>query len=143
MFGTLFLSKNQKLVKKWRKEHEEIVILAYKVIAEYAKNNIDATKQALSDLTKITINHVMIEDIEFFKLSKEKDLDGRTKELTHDFVNSFKTTKLALMDFLIKYSHSETPLDEHFFSTFNELVDVLRERINYEDNNLYDLLAKN
>jgi len=35
MFGSLFSSKNQKLVKKWEKENKKIVVLAHNVIAAY------------------------------------------------------------------------------------------------------------
>ena len=142
MFG-LFSSKNQKLVKKWQKEHERIVELAHKVIGEYSKNNYTAAKKALKELNTLAVDHVMNEDIEFYKLMRdEKRIDSKTEVLVDDFIKSFKQTKLALMSFLSKYSKDEIPLDEDFFKTFNEIVEVLAERIDFEEKNLYSKLKE-
>ena len=72
MFGSLFLSKNQKLVKKWEKEHEQIVVLAHKVIAAYSKNDYDAAKKELGLLNNLAVDHLMNEDIEFYRLLKDQ-----------------------------------------------------------------------
>jgi len=142
MFG-LFASKNQKLVKKWQKEHEEIVELAHKVIGEYSKNNHEGAKKALQKLNALAVDHVMNEDIEFYKLMRDdKRIDSKTEVLVDDFIRSFKKTKLALMEFLSKYSKPEVPLDDEFFKTFNEIVEVLAERINFEEKNLYSKLKE-
>ncbi len=143
MFDFLFSSKNEKLVKKWHKEHEEIVELAHKVIGEYSKNNHDAAKKYLKKLNDLAVDHVMDEDIQLFKLTHdEKSIDPKTEVLVEDFIKSFKKTKLALMDFLSKYSRPETPLDDTFFQQFNDLVEVLGERINFEERNVYSRLKE-
>jgi len=143
MFDFLFSSKNAKLVKKWHKEHEEIVELAHKVIGEYSKNNHDAAKKYLKKLNDLAVDHVMDEDIQLFKLTHdEKSIDPKTEVLVEDFIKSFKKTKLALMDFLSKYSRPETPLDDTFFQQFNDLVEVLGERINFEERNVYSRLKE-
>jgi len=140
MFG-LFSSKNQKLVKKWQKEHEKIVELAHKVIGEYSKNNHDAAKKAVVELNSLAVDHVMNEDIEFYKLMRdEKRIDDKTEVLVDDFIKSFKKTKLTLMSFLSNYSKPDVPLDEEFFTTFNQLVEVLGKRIEFEEKNLYSQL---
>ncbi len=142
LFSSLLSSKNQKLVKKWIKEHEKIVLLAHKVIAEYSKNNHNTAKKALNELNELAVDHIMNEDIEFYKLLKDhKRSDTQTEQLVDDFVKSFKGTKAALMSFLTKYSRPETPLDDEFFKTFNELVDILAERIEFEEKNLYKALS--
>ncbi len=85
----------------------------------------------------------MNEDIEFYKLMRdEKRIDSKTEVLVDDFIKSFKQTKLALMSFLSKYSKDEIPLDEDFFKTFNEIVEVLAERIDFEEKNLYSKLKE-
>jgi len=138
MFGTLFSSKNKKLVTKWEKEHEEIVVLAHKVIAAYSKNDHKTAKKELKALNSLAVDHVMNEDIEFYKLLKDqKRNDSKTELMVKEFTKSFKGTKIALMNFLTKYSRPETELDEEFFTTFNELVEVLGERITFEEENLY------
>jgi hypothetical protein len=143
MFEFLFSSKNEKLVKKWHKEHEEIVELAHNIIGEYSKNNYDGAKKYLKQLNVLAVDHVMDEDIQFFKLThNEKSIDRETEILVHDFVQSFKKTKIALMDFLSKYSRPEVPLDETFFKQFNELVDVLGDRIDFEEKNVYSRLKE-
>jgi len=143
MFEFLFSSKNEKLVKKWHKEHEEIVELAHKIIGEYSKNNHEKAKQYLKELNDLAVDHVMDEDIQLFKLThQEESIDRETEVLVQNFVQSFKKTKLALMDFLSKYSRPEVPLDETFFTQFNELVDVLGDRINFEERNVYSRLKE-
>lgn len=141
MLSTLFLSKNQKLVKKWTKEHEQIVILATKVIGEYSKNNHDNAKSALKKLNTLAVNHVMNEDIEFYKLLKDKKrLTPTNESYVKEFTKSFKGTKMALMNFLSQHSRDDVVLDDAFLANFNELVAVLGERIEYEEKNLYSIL---
>ena len=143
MFG-LFSSKNQKLVKKWEKEHEQIVVLAHNVIAAYSKNDHKKAKKELKALNELAVDHVMNEDIEFYKLLKDqKRNDSKTEKMVKDFTHTFKDTKIALMNFLTKYSRPEIELDEEFFTTFNELVGVLGERIAFEEENLYVKLNAN
>ncbi len=141
MFGFLFSSKNQKLVKKWHKEHEDIVVLAHKVIAAYSKNNHDDAKKELKALNILAVDHLMNEDIEFYRLLKDqKRLTGDTEVMVKEFTQTFKGTKIVLMNFLTKYSKPDTILDEKFFNTFNELVGILGERIAFEEENLYKQL---
>ena len=138
MFGSLFASKNKKLVTKWEKEHEQIVVLAHKVIAAYSKNDHKQAKKELVALNELAVDHVMNEDIEFYKLLKDqKRNDSKTEKMVKEFTKSFKGTKIALMNFLTKYSRPETVLDDEFFTTFNELVGILGERITFEEENLY------
>ena len=138
MFGSLFASKNKKLVTKWEKEHEQIVVLAHKVIAAYSKNDHKQAKKELVALNELAVDHVMNEDIEFYKLLKDqKRNDSKTEKMVKEFTKSFKGTKIALMNFLTKYSRPETVLDDEFFTTFNELVGILGERIAFEEENLY------
>ena len=144
MIKSLFLSKNQKLVKKWKKEHEQIVILATKVIAEYSKNNHHKAKDLLKKLNVLAIDHIMNEDIEFYKLLKdEKRLTQTNEKSINQFTKSFKNTKMALMNFLSKYSREDEKLDNNFFTSFNDLVGVLSERIDFEEKNLYTILYEN
>jgi len=144
MFGSLFESKNQKLVHKWKKEHEEIVVLATKVIEAYEGNDHDKAKQALKALNVLAVDHVMDEDLKFFNLMKEESdrIDKHTQRMVKDFVHSFKHTKVSLMNFLAKYANSDVPLDGTFYITFKELVDILAQRISFEEANLYSKLDK-
>jgi ribonucleotide reductase beta subunit family protein with ferritin-like domain len=143
MFFSLFSSKDKRLVKKWKKEHEQIVVLAHKVIAEYSKNNPEGAKKELKALNDIAVDHLMDEDIEFYRRLKDSGkLDSLTEKLIKEFVATFKGTKMALMDFLTKYTRPEAVLDDEFFKKFNELVEVLGERIAFEEENLYSILEK-
>ena len=142
MFWSLFSSKNQKLVKKWVKEHEQIVVLAHKVIADYSNNNHAATKKDLVSLRELAVNHIMTEDLEFYKLLKDKKrFDSKTEKLIDEFTDTFRDTKLVLMDFLSKYTRTDAVLDDEFFKTFNEIVGVLAERIAFEEKTLYATLS--
>jgi len=142
MFGSLFESKNQKLVHKWEEEHKEIVALATKVIEAYDANNEKAAKQALKKLNSLAVDHVMDEDLKLFKLMKEESgkIDPKTQAMVEDFVAGFKHTKVALMNFLAKYASPDVPLDGEFYTTFKELVDILAQRISFEESNLYSKL---
>ena len=141
MFSSLFLSKNQKLVKKWKKDHEKIVLLTHRVIAEYSKNNHTSTKKALVELNNLAIDHITNENVEFYKLLKNNNkFSNKNKKQTEEFIESFKETKMTLMQFLTKYSRESTPLDDEFFTTLNRLADVLVERIAFEEENLYALM---
>ena len=71
MFSSFFLSKNQKLVQKWKSEHEQIVELATKVITSYNDGKVNIAKDALVDLRLVTLNHLMAEDMEFVELLKD------------------------------------------------------------------------
>jgi len=142
MFGSLFESKNQKLVHKWEDEHKEIVNLATKIIEAYNANDMKTAKKALKKLDSLAVDHVMDEDLKLFKLMKEESgkIDRQTQIMVEDFVAGFKSTKIALMSFLAKYANPDVPLDTDFISTFKELVDILGQRINFEESNLYSKL---
>jgi predicted lactoylglutathione lyase len=143
MFGSLFGSKNKKLAIRWEKEHQEMVLLAHEVITHYTKNNMSDAKKSLKALNSLTVDHLMEEDIEFYKLLKDdKRLTPKTVDLVHEFTRTFKDTKLTLMKFLTTYSKDDAVLDEAFFNTFNTLVEVLANRINFEEENLYTLLKE-
>jgi len=142
LLSSLFLSKNQRLVKKWTKEHEEIILLTHKVLAEYSKNNHKKAKKALVELNYLVIDHVTDENIEFYKLLRDKNrVSMKNRQYTEEFVSTFKEMRLDLMRFLTHYTQKETLLDEEFFNTLNEIADVLQERINFEEENLYSLLS--
>jgi hemerythrin superfamily protein len=142
MLSGLFQSKNQKLVKKWKVEHVKMVELAHKILGEYAKGEHGKAKKYLKEFSKVGIDHIVSEDIEFFKLVRDPDHgDLRTEKMIEEFKASFGDTKETLMKFLGKYTLDGTKLDEAFFETFNAIVKILGERIEYEENNLYFRLS--
>jgi len=141
MFGSIFSSKTQKLVKKWEKEHQEIVVIATKVIENYNTHNYKKAKKYLRDLNSLAVGHIMNEDIEFFKLLRDKRrIDKEADNMINEFTHSFKDTKLTLMNFLYKYTRDDTDLDQEFFNTFTQIVDIVGKRIDFEENNLYQKL---
>ena len=137
----IFESKNKKLVKKWKKEHENLVIIGQKVIAEYVKNNHDEAKRQLKKFVDQAMDHLTSEDIEFFKMLNDEDKDPRTEELIDEFQRTFKDTKITLMKFLAKYVRPEVPLDDEFFDTFQKIMEILAKRIKFEEDNLYFRLS--
>jgi len=137
----IFESKNKKLVKKWKKEHENLVILGQKVIAEYVKNNESEAKRQLKKFVDQAMDHLTSEDIEFYKMLNDEDKDPRTEELIDEFQRTFKDTKMTLMKFLAKYVKPEVPLDDEFFDTFQKIMEILAKRIKFEEDNLYFRLS--
>jgi len=142
MLSSLFLSKNEKLVKKWKLEHQEIGNLAGKVIESYENNNLEDTKKYLNSLKDLVVEHLMQEDLTFHNLLKHSTINIDTIEHIQDFRETFKGTKTVLMNFIAKYASADTELDDKFLIAFKSLVRLVVERINYEENNLYDILAK-
>ncbi|EQB39295.1 hypothetical protein M947_07500 [Sulfurimonas hongkongensis] len=138
MFFSFFSSKNQKLVKKWKSEHEEMVISAHKIIAAYSLDDKDSVRKELITLRKLALEHLMLEDIELFKLLREdKDLEENTEEKIREFRDTFRDTKSSLLDFLREYTQEDAQLDKRFFDIFSNIVSVLSKRIDFEENNLY------
>jgi hypothetical protein len=140
MFG-IFDSKTQKLVKKWKKEHQQLVELAGSVIHEYTVHNQKEAKKSLSKLSGLASSHFMNEDLEFFKLLRDGKLDNETAKSVKDFTEGFKKVKIELMSFFTNYSKPDVPLDDEFFKHFNEIIDAVGQRIAYEEGNLYELMA--
>ena len=142
MLESLFMSKNQKMVKSWENEHKEIGTLAGKILQSYEEHDIEKTKKYLHDLDSLTVGHLMKEDIAFYNLLKHADeIDAKTVENIKDFRNTFKGTKTALMGFISKYAAPQTELNDEFVSAFKSLVQVVVNRIKYEEKNLYQTLA--
>ncbi len=138
MISTLFLSKNQKLVKKWKDEHLKMLELSQMVLGEYAKGNHEQAKKYLKLFNKMSIGHIASEDIEFFKIIRGSGtVSHRTEEMIEEFTSSFGETKESLMQFLGKYTPSDVALDKTFFETFSTLAKTLKERIRFEEANLY------
>jgi len=143
MLKSLFLSKNEKLIKNWKLEHEQIGELAGKIIESYNNEELNKTKKYLKDLKDLVIEHLMQEDLVFYNLLKKpKTLDVETIEQINDFRETFKGAKTALMNFISKYALEDTELDKNFLIAFKGLVRLVVERINYEESNLYNILAK-
>ena len=137
----IFESKNKKLVKKWKKEHENLVIIGEKVIAEYVKNNESEAKRQLKHFVDLAMDHLTSEDIEFYRMLSDEDKDPRTVELIEEFQKTFKDTKINLMKFLAKYVRPEIQLDDEFFDTFQKIMEILAKRIKFEEDNLYFRLS--
>jgi len=141
MLGSLFASKNQKLVKGWVKEHEKIVVLAHKIIAAYSEHDHASVRKYLLELNKVAVVHLMTEDIEFYRLLKDnKRKNDEIEKLVNEFTRSFKETKTTLREFLLKYTLPDAIYDDDFFKTFNIIVEVLADRIGFEENNLYAVM---
>ncbi len=138
MYFSFFSSKNQKLVKQWKREHEEMVAFANKIILSYSLGDKTSLRKELVGLRKLAVEHLMQEDIELFKLlRKSKDLEDEMEDLIKEFTETFRDTKSTLLNFLREYTRENSQLDKKFFDTFNNIVEVLSKRIEFEENNLY------
>lgn len=98
-------------------------------------------KEELRKLYSVALDHLMSEDLMFYRVSKEEDtIDEETKELIKEFKDSFIGTKATLMNFLTIYIHSDSKLDSEFIDTFHTIVAILGKRIQFEEENLYNKL---
>ena len=135
---------NKELVIRWKKDHQEIVALAIKIIHEYEESKLDVLREDIHSLNELTSAHLMDEDLEFYKFSMLEDaLDDEIQVLIEEFVATFEETKLALTNFLAKYTLPDAVYNNEFIHTFKQLVDILAKRISYEEQNLYKILQKN
>ncbi len=138
----LFESKNQRLVKKWKKEHEALIVQANKVIGAYVKGEMDEAKRELKKFVDLAVEHLSDEDVKLFKMLRDAaNTDEKLEKYIDEYYKSFKDTKSTLLHFLAKYVRPENPLDDEFFNTFEKIEKVLRDRINYEESNLYFYLS--
>jgi hypothetical protein len=141
MFG-LFESKNKKMVKRWKQEHEQLVVLGKKVMAEYVKNDEAKARMALQSFTNLAMEHLNSEDIEFYRLMHDPSRkDRQTAQSIETFQRSFKDVKTTLMKFLAKYNRPENTLDDEFFDTFSKIMEILGNRIEFEESDLYFRLS--
>jgi succinate dehydrogenase flavin-adding protein (antitoxin of CptAB toxin-antitoxin module) len=139
---SLFGSKTHKMVNRWKKEHEELVVLGKEVLGEYVKGDEEKTRHVLKQFVDKAVDHLNSEDIEMFRLLRDAGVkDENIENLINDFQESFKDTKNTLMKVLAKYVRPDTPLDEEFFDTFSKIMDILAQRIEYEEQNLYLYLS--
>jgi hypothetical protein len=89
-------------------------------------------------LGRIAADHLTSEDLEFYKLMKDPERnDAVTKQQITEFQEDFREIKEGLMKFLAKYGKEEETLDEVFFDTFNRVLEMLEERIEFEESKLY------
>lgn len=138
----LFASKNQKLVKRWKKEHEQLIVLANKVLGAYVKGDESEAKRQLKKFVDLAMEHLSDEDIELYKiLHNPEQRDEGMEKYIDQYYRTFKDTKSTLMRFLAKYVRPETPLDDEFFDTFEKIAQILRDRIDFEEHNLYFRLS--
>ena len=144
MFDSLFASKNKKLVLKLQKEHKKLVSLATDIIKAFEENNLKRLRSKLEELKKVALIHLMTEDVEFYRLVK--DSSRSTDEITsliEEFEHSFVAIKIALIDFLDTYTSQDALYDPNFINQFKEIVNVLGQRIEFEETHLYSVLREN
>ena len=139
-----FSSKaNKKLVIKWKKEHREIVASANKIIQAYNADELTMLKKEMENLNDLTVEHLMAEDMEFYKFLMLGDsLDDEIKKLIEDFIETFEQTKTALMEFLTNYTLPDAIYNQEFINNFKDIVGVLSQRISYEEKTLYKALQE-
>ena len=134
---------NKALVVQWKIQHREIAASAGKILKAYEANELNILRKEIENLNNLTVEHLMSEDMEFYKFSMLEDsLDDEMKGFIEDFVETFEETKIALMDFLTKHTLADAVYDQDFIDNFKTIVGVLSERIAYEEKTLYKTLQE-
>ncbi len=140
-FSNKDITRNKKLVKKWSKEHQNLVEYATKVISSQNDKKPLKTKKYMGKLTDVALQHLMHEDIKFRELlDQATDNQVNVINSINEFRDTFCDAKKELFRFLTKYTKDDAVYDEHFDKSFGEIVGVLTQRIEYEEKNLYSLL---
>jgi hemerythrin len=141
MFDSLFASKNKKLVLKLQKEHKHLVELVGVLLQAYEQNDKKRLHKYLVELKNVALTHLMTEDVEFYRLVKDsKRSTKEIEKLVHEFETSFGAIKLALIDFLDRYTAEDALYDQEFIEKFKMIVNVLQGRIEFEETHLYEAL---
>jgi len=141
MFESLFASKNKKIVLKLQKEHQQILSLVKDIQKAYDRGDDQCIRTLLIELENVVLDHLMTEDVEFYRLVR--DPKRSTKEIEYlikQFEENFDTIKLALIDFLDKYTDENAYYKEEFIKHFHDLVAILGARIEFEEKYLYGVL---
>ncbi len=139
----LFLNKKKSLVKKWKKEHKQIVDLSAKVIEHYNTQDKKNAKKYFKKLDSLVLKHIVSEDVELYDLLKNSKTDTKLKEEILEFEKSFLSAKAPLLRFLLHYTKDDIDLDEEFIEKFKQLIKIISKRIEFEENKLYKLLSTN
>ena len=137
------IENNAKVVSKWKNEHRALEKYAGKVIASYDDNKHKQAKKHLNKLELLALKHLMDEDVTFFELEKKaQQQDTHILDAMKEFRNSFSETKKVLFHFFFYYTSPKTVLDETFRKKFEGIVGALVNRIEFEESNLYTMIAK-
>ena len=125
------ISSNQKFFKKWKKEHQEIVLLVETIIDSHSMKNDQLTQETLNSLHTLANNYIMHEDRELFQYMKEKEKDsiGATKIQIQEFIDTTIKTKSILKNILTLYPESDMPINKDFFTKFEAIVAELNKNI--------------
>ena len=143
MFDSLFASKNKKLVLKLQKEHKKLVALVGDIIKAYDDNKAQLLLKKLIDLKNVALMHLMSEDVEFYRLVKDSQRSSaEIEDLVSEFEKNFGAIKLALINFLDKYTDEDALYDSEFMAQFKNIVEVLSQRIEFEETRLYEVLKE-
>lgn len=134
---------NKKLVIQWKEDHRSIIASANKIVNAYETDQLHILREEIEYLNDLTIKHLMAEDMEFYQFSMLEDsLDDELKKMIEDFVETFEETKIALMDFLTQYTLPDASYNQEFIDNFKTIVNILIERITYEEKTLYKTLQE-
>ena len=125
------ISSNQKFFRKWKKEHQELVLLVETIIDSHAMKNHSLTQETLYSLHSLANDYIMNEDRELFQYMKEKEKDskGETKIQIQDFIDTTIKTKSILKKILTLYPEPDTTIEAGFFDKFETIVAELNKNI--------------
>ena len=125
------ISSDQKFFRKWKKEHQEIVLLVETIIDSHAMKNHSLTQETLYSLHSLANDYIMNEDRELFQYMKEKEKDskGETKIQIQDFIDTTIKTKSILKKILTLYPEPDTTIEASFFDKFETIVAELNKNI--------------
>jgi len=135
-----FFAKEPELIKNLKKHHRDLVRIYSKINDNVNKDKIDKIPALLEKFYYRYKQHVLYEDNYFYakiKHSYDNDIDKRilirSKRREMDSITKF------LIDFIEKYQNVENIKEnyDYFKTEFYHLGDVLRERIDYEEKELY------
>ncbi|MEN4052869.1 MULTISPECIES: hemerythrin domain-containing protein [Sulfurimonas] len=137
------LNYDNKLIKKFHKDHEKLIKAITKISKALEKNEEKKAKTFLKQFKTEILGHFMEEDIKLYRyLKKYYTNSSETMELVQQFEGSIKTIQKDVIKFLDTYTQENKPLDKAFETKFYAIVDELGTRIKTEENNLYTLYIK-
>ena len=139
--------EENKLIKKLKKQHEDILFLFKNLNSFIEGKDISKTNCMLTllNLKSELIKHLTLEDKKLYpELDKSKD--EKTRKTSKKFSNEMKGISQAAVDFFNKYSNlkvEEIEKQKSFKKEIKELKEVVKVRIELEEKVLYPLYEKN
>ena len=138
-------SYDKKLIQNLKQDHKELLNIFQRIVKHTKKGNVDNILEDLDDFKFEFQTHIQLEEQFFYPyvLNKYKN-NSEIASMLKKKEDEMKEITKVLFNFLKKYENNDylkNNLDK-FKEELNVLGNALKERIYFEENNMYTLYMK-